>query len=315
MPFDASTLIGGPAIVTLDSAVYYTEDDIEVSVKRTTRDRSVSAFGMLGKTLLDVVVEIKFRPAQFRNLDKMLPYLGTARGTRIFGNTDKACVIQSITEGLKYTWSRCAVTTMPNLNLGVSKQTLLGDMVITALKANATNLHAANSIVAQASQSFSDTSFDPAYIFNAPYIITYGADPYDALDSGEGVEVSWDLKLARVETDQGGLVDMRLDDLGAKASFEVRGLTHAQWLTLQKMQGTGVRRGAFMGPTLSEDLVIAGLNAGEPKVTLKKAFPDEDTVTRFSATREAPGRMTFTASRRITTGAAAEIAVVETVSA
>lgn len=308
MAFDASTFIGGPAIVTLDGAVYYTEDDIEVTVKREQRARSVAAFGELGKVLLDVTAEIKFKPAQFRYLDKMWPYFATARGTRIFGNTDKPCVIQSITEGLKYTWSRCAVTAMPSLSMGVQKSSLLGDMTITALKANATNLHAASSLVAEASQAFADTSFSPEYLFDVPYTIAYGGSPFAALDSLDGVDVSVDLKLEPCSTDQGGLGDMRLDDLTVKASFDPRGLSHANLLALQSPQGTGVRRGAFLGPTLSNDLVIAGLEQGQPKVTLYNAYLDGESVTRFSATKDAAGKITLMSSRRITSGAASPVA-------
>ena len=313
--FDASTLIGGPAIITFDSAVIYTEGDIEVTIKRETRERSVSAFGSLGKILLDVSVELKFRPAQYKNLDKLFPHLATARGTRVFGSTDKAIVVQSITEGNKYTYARGAVTGIAPLNMGVSKDGLIGDMTLTALKANATNLHGANSIVAVASQSFSDTSFDPTKLFDVPYSVAYGSSPFDAMDTAEGVDVAFDLKLEPVVTDQGGLVDMRLDDIMVKATFEPRGISHANFLTLLAMQGSGVKRGTFLGPNSSTDLVIAGDTAGQPKVTLYKAYIDEDSAARWGATSDYQGKVTFVASRRISTGAASAIAQVSTVSA
>jgi len=308
--FDSSTLIGGPAIIIFDGATIYTEDDIEVTIKRETRERSVSAFGSLGKILLDVTAEIKFKPAQYKNLDKLFPHLNSPRGTRVFGNVDKPIVIQSITEGLRYTYSRGAVTGVAGLDMGVSKTTLIGDMTLTALKANAANLHGASSIVAIASQAFADTSFEVARLFNVPYTITFGSSPFASLDSAEGVAVSFDLKLSDVTTDQGGLVDKRLDDMSVKATFEPRGITHANLLTLLNMQGSGVRRGTFLGPNSSTDLIIAGDTTGQPKVTLFKAFVDESASVRFGATKDAQGPITFMASRRITTGAATPIAEV-----
>jgi hypothetical protein len=311
--FDASTLIGGPAIITFDSAVIYTESDIEVTIKRETRDRNVAAFGNLGKILLDHTVEIKFRPAQFKNLDKLFPFLATARGTRVFGSTDKAIVIQSITENQRYTYARGAVTGIPSLNLGVTKDGLIGDMTLTALKANATNLHGANSIVALSTTAFSDTSFDVTKLFDVPYSIAYGSAPFATMDSADGIDVSFDLKLENVQTDQGGLVDMRLDDITMKATFEPRGITHANFLTLLAMQGSGVRRGTFLGPNSSTDLVITGDTTGQPLVTLNKAFITEDSAARFGATKDYQGKVTFMASRRITTGAATAIGSVSTV--
>lgn len=309
MSQDASTVIGGPAIITFNSATFYVEKDIQVKITKEYKRRSVGGFGSVPAKLIDVKVEITFIPSQWKNTSVMFPYFSSAMGTRVFGNTDKTVVIQSMTEALKYTYTRGAVTSSPKLGLGPRKE-LLGECTLTAIKANTTELSGANSIVAITDPSaFSDTTFDITKLFDIKYSIAWGASPFAAIESEDGVDVDTNYELQPVMVD-GAMVDMWLKDVSATASFKPANLTHANLLTLARLQG--VARGTALSPTSANDLVIAGGTSGDPSVTLVKAYVS-DIGHKFAAGQHLADTFNFKAARTFTTGAANAIATVTTV--
>lgn len=270
----ANHKILGPCIVTLDSAVYYTESDLTVQITKEVKTRNLGgSFGNnFDDTLLDVRAEIRFRPSQWKNTDKLFALLALRPGARVFGSTDKACVIQSITEGNKYTFARAAITGLAGLGLGITKD-LLGEITITCLRANASALSAANSVVTVATaQSFSDTSFDRTTLFDVPFAVTYGDGTIlDAANTEDGVDISFDIGLEDVFSDQDGVFDMKVTGQRATATLTPMFLSEANLLALAKIQDTGVYRGAKMSGHAA-DLVIEGLREGEPSVTLHSCY-------------------------------------------
>lgn len=315
MALDVANIIGGPAVVIFDGVTYYTEGDIEIAVDKRTRDQTTSVFGKVDHVLLDVRVEIRFRPTMWvsASLSKLVPYLSTAIGTRVFGDTDKAVVIQSVTEGNKWTFSRGAVTGPPTLGFGVEKDTI-GQMTITALKANATALSSSGAVAAIASSAFSDTSFNPALLFDVPPSVTYGAGAIlDAADTEDGVNISFTPSFEDVMSDQEGILDMRLTGYSAEASFIPIGVAHADLLSLMQLDGTSMVRGAKLGTGFGADLVVEGLNDGEPTVTLHQAHVVPSSI-RFSSARNLPGEITFRTARKITSGALTALATIGVVS-
>ncbi|MEM0966096.1 MAG: hypothetical protein AAGJ81_08120 [Verrucomicrobiota bacterium] len=311
MSTDASTVIAGPAYVGFDGISIYTEEDIEVSVTKETRDHSVRGFGTIDDTLLDVMAEITVMPAQWVDAHNLIYYscLSAAIGSRIFGDVDKPIVIQSMTEGKRYTYARGAITTPPPLGLGVEKD-LIGSLTLTALKGNATELSAANSIVALSDTAFTDTSFNEEALIHVPYSVAWGASPFNDIETEDGVDVTFDLSLEPVKTDKGGTIDMRVTDLRASATLIPVNLSHANLLEFGKMQGTGVARGTKMGRAFGRDLVMDG-GSGAPKVTLKRAIP-LDLANRLGTAPHLAGTFNFRSTRTITNGRAGPVAVIET---
>lgn len=300
---DYSLIIGGPAIVTHNGATYYTDGNIDVKVTKTLKSRRVEGFGDIPEKIIDVKVEITFKPVEYKNLSLMIPYLGLAMGTPIFGSTDKPVVIQSMTEGNKYTWSRGAVTKAPVLGLGVKKD-LLGTMTITALKANATALSGAGSVVAIATNAFADTSFDVTKAIDRNYTIAWGASPFDAIESEDGVIVTPEYEFDPI-MQSGQLGEMRLKNVKCKASFTPTNLTHANLLTLADLQAKA--SGTPLAPTGANNLVITGPTTGDPLVTLIKAYVG-DVGYRAGVKDHYANTFNFIAARTFSSGAAAAIA-------
>ncbi len=297
MSFDAANIIAGPAILTFNGATIYVEEDITVKVTKSLKTRKVANFGEVDDKLLDVIVEITFKPAQWKNLSLLFPYANTAIGARIFGTTDKNCVIQTL-DGKTYTWSRCAITKMPNLGLGVGKD-LLGEMTITGLKANATAAYAANSIVAIASNAFADTTFDPTTLLDQPYALSWGLTPFNAIDTEDGIDVEFEIKTQDIRVDSAGLVDKMFMGVNCTARFTPIGLTEANFLTFLTTQGTGVSRGASMAG-LGNDLIATGTGA---VVTIYNATPPKEGTFRFSPSKQRLGQVSLVGRRKFTTGA------------
>lgn len=316
MPLLSSNTIAilGPCIAKLDGATYYTEKDIKLTVTKSVKPRDPKgSFGSkFDATLTDVVVDVEIQPSMWANLSKMFAILALLPGQRVFGGTDKPLVIQSITEGLEYTFSRAAVLEPPKLGLGIKKD-LLGSMKIKCLHASATALSGANSIVALAtSVAFTDTSFDRTKLFDVPFGVTYGDGTIlSACDTEDGVEVDWDLDSKPLESDQMGIYDYKLAGAGAKASCMLAGITAAQYLSLQALQGTGVRRGAKLS-TLGADLVIAGLNSGEPSVTLAQCYVGNSGM-QGDVEKNLIAKTEFVTTRVLTDGALASLVTFGTV--
>lgn len=300
----ANHKILGPIIATLDSAVYYTESDLEVQFIKETKTRNLGGtFGdNFDDTLLDIRAEIRFRPSQWKNTDKLFALLALRPGARVFGSSDKACVIQSITEGQKYTFPRAAITGLAGLGLGVTKD-LLGEITITCLRANAKDLSDSESLVkVETSQSFADTSFDRTTLFDVPFAVTYGeGDILDAANTEDGVDISFDIGLEDVFSDQDGVFDMKVTGQRATATLKPMFLTEANLLALAKVQGEGVRRGAKMSG-LAADLVIEGLNEGEPSVTLHSCYVQNSGLQGGIRPNTLSGPMEFVTVREFSSG-------------
>ena len=307
----ASTIIGGPALVTFNGATVYVEKDIKVKLVKETKKRTVAAFGTIGEVFMDVKAEISFAPAQWKNLAILQPYLTALPGTRIFGDADVPLVIQSITEGKKWTWSRCAITKTFDMDFG-AKKNLIGEMTITALKANAADWSGATSIVALADNAFADTSFDRTTLFDLPYQVSWLTNPaaeppeVQLFDTADGIQVKRSLTLKPVDTDQAGVIDMWLQDQTIEATFKPIGLSHADLLALLNVQGGSLARGRQMILD-AHDLVIAGANVGDPTATLFAAAVKDSSLLYAPGAHLGDG-LTFVVNRQFTSGMPTAIA-------
>lgn len=306
----AANIIGGPALVTFNGATIYVKGDIKVKLSKETKKQTVSAFGTLGEVFLDVKAEISFAPAQWKNISILQPYLATLPGTRIFGDTDVPLVIQSITEGKMWTWSRCAITKPFDCDFGAKKQ-LLGEMTITALKANAGDWSGATSIVALTSNAFADTSFDDTTLFDIPYLVSLATNVPTLFDTEDGVQVKRSLTLKSVETDQAGVIDMWLQDQTIEATFKPVGLAAADLLALLNIQGGSLTRGRRMVLDAA-DLVIEGALPGDPTCTLYSAVL-KDSALLFAPGAQLGDGLTFIGHRTFTTGALNPLAAFDVV--
>jgi hypothetical protein len=97
MAIDRATIIRGPAIVTYDSQVMYTEDDIILRPILSRFDINTAAYGKVDERLDDIVYEVTFTPVGvWSYYSKLFPHTTPSIGSSIIGSTDKNLTINSI---------------------------------------------------------------------------------------------------------------------------------------------------------------------------------------------------------------------------
>jgi len=299
MSSNRTTIIRGPAIVTYDSVVMYTEGDITFRLVLTRADINVSAFSKVDERLDDITTEVSFTPAgvwAYRTV--LLPHTTPSIGSSIIGATDKDLVIHTLA-GKTITVRACAITSMPQVNFGTTQQ-LWGAVTFTGVGTNTTAWSHASKRVLDATATFSDTSFDPTAILTQPYTVAWGASsPWNAITTEDGVRVSFELDAQPVKVDSEGTVDMTLENVQVIARMKPVGVSEADVIALLKAQDTGAARGVSLQSHNSAVLNISGTGV---YFRIYKAAPVEGPLA-FGRTTLRAGELAFIGTAEFATGA------------
>ncbi len=257
MSFTPANFIAGPAIVTYDTNIIYSKDDIAVNCKPETWDVITSRYGKIDTRAKSLSAEISLTPCgQIQNLTNFFPYAFADIGKKIFPAVDVPLVIHSI-DGTKYTFARAALIKMPPLKLAAT-DTFFGGMTYLCIRKSAADPAAADSFVKVESAAFTDTTFDETKIASPGYTAAYGAAPYAAMESLDGFMIDIGMDIIRDNVDRFGIVGARLKSLTASAKFTPIGLTEAEWATLVALDGAStILPGQSFGKA-GTDLVITG---------------------------------------------------------
>ncbi len=290
-----TTLVEGPAIVTLGGKTYYTRDAITLNPGISTFDVEDTAHGVMDTRVEDIVGTISFRPVGvWANIHPLYSaYASPVIGSSLLGSTDADCVIHSL-DGRKITCHAAGVTKLPDLTFSAVEQ-LAGNMEISFLGTNNVEWSTADKRLVEAAAAFSDAGYDPATVLTQPYSVTLGST---SLQTESGVTVRFSLEASPRKTDSYGTVDIRLDKLTVEASFRPVGMSAADYLALFPVQGTGVGRGVSMGGS-GKSLVIAGTGV---YFALYGAAPREGSIV-FNAGENRTGELTLQAVRSYASGA------------
>ncbi len=255
--FTPANFIAGPAIITYDSNVIYTKDDIGVNCARETWDVLTSRHGKIDTREKSLSAEISFVPCgMIANLTKFFPYAPADIGKSIFPAVDVPLVIHTL-GGVKYTFGRGAVSKMPPLKLAAT-DTFFGGMSFLCLRKSAIDPVTADAFVKVESAAFTDASFDETKISSPGYTAAWGTSPYDVIESLDGFNVEIGMEIIRDYVDRFGCVGARLKSLSASARFTPVGLTEAQWATMLAMDGASAILPGQSVANAGTDLVITG---------------------------------------------------------
>ncbi|MCX6994136.1 MAG: hypothetical protein NT011_13480 [Kiritimatiellaeota bacterium] len=249
--------IAGPAIVTFDTNIIYSRDDIIVSAKHETWDVNTSRYGKIDTRNKSLSAEVTLTPVgQIQNLTKFFPYSLSDVGKKIFPAVDLPLVIHSI-DGTKYTFARAAMIKMPSLKLAAT-DTFFGSMSFLCLRKSAADPAAADSFLKVEAAAFTDATFDETKIASPGYTAAYGTTPYDVIESLDGFTIDIGMDIIRDYVDRFGCVSARLKSLSASAKFTPAGLTEAQWATLVALDGASTFLPGQSHGKAGTDLVITG---------------------------------------------------------
>jgi len=307
MPIQRSTLKTGPAILTHDGATYYFKSGLQLTEEVQTFDIPVDTFGPVDQRVQDRRVTITGTPAgEWENLANLWPYLGSNIGTRAHGDTDRALVIHAL-DGTIYTYHNATLVNMPSL-LFAATQTLIGQVTWEARVKDNTEPTDANAIFTRSNGAFTDTSFVTANVKTQPYTLNWGASPWDAFKTVDGVQVEFATTWQPLSVDGYGVLDQILESISVTARFKPLGPSQTDIDAKLAMQGVA---GAAQGASLNArgtDLVITGTDVH----VILRAAAARTMGQEFGMGKLRNGEMGAVATRSFDAGAAVPLAYIGT---
>ena len=266
------SFVRGPAKIVFDAGggtpySFQSKGGVQVKWNYSTFNIDTDLGGKTDERIADRLVEITFTPSgDMANMAQLFPLSnnGNFIGSSVFGPTDKILRIAGA-DGRKLEFTNAAITKMPELQLGATK-TAFGPVTFTALGQENTDWATANSMFTEAALAWAAPAAET--IITEPYAVAWGAAPWDAIETADGVRVSFNAQLQPVQTDKHGTVDYTYGTLEVSARFQPLGISLAQ-LTAKLdgiVQGVGAKRGKSI--KTATDFVVTGTGL---VCTLKKA--------------------------------------------
>jgi hypothetical protein len=297
-------LLRGPARVTYDEVVFYTEGDVRLDLRTRTGEARVAEIGPLERFMDDVELTVSFEPVgtwAAPLLAVLYPYSNPLPGQSLFAGGDQPLVINSA-DGVQLTLPAAALTQMPALRL-TGGRTTFGTATFRALTAAGAARSTSDSLYQVNTAAWTMPALDRAQLVAGPVSAAWGADePWNALQTVDGFEIAFPLKLQEDTLDDVGVADLLVVEVGALARFVPAGPTAAALLAAARVQGAGADRGVSLF-TNAVDLQLTGATGG-PAVTLRYAVLVDDVPLAWSVRAPRLGRVTLAAQRPLDSGGA-----------
>lgn len=260
MPYDRANLKQAPGTVAYNGVTYYTRDPVIQSLDHETFEYMTEMFGPQDEATLDAMFRITFTPVSNPAYWASLwPYGATAQGASLFTATDKPIVVHGIDGSVK-TYQAGAIIGPPEVTLAAGVE-MFGSVTMLGIVKNNTARSAADSLVAETTSAFADTSFDPADLVKESWAAAWGASPFDSFRTQDGWRLTPTLNSFPVPTDEAGVIDHRFG--GFKVMARCIPLVNSETADMTRLvvQGTGAARGRRIGAGAS-DLILTGAEAG-----------------------------------------------------
>lgn len=297
---DRNNIKTGPAILTWDSAVLYFKDGISIDEEVSTFGVGTDAMTMEDLRVADRMATFSGTPVgAWKDLSKLYPHLSLKPGASLHGAADKAAVIHFLDED-RFTYHNVALTKMPSLFFSPTK-TLLGPVEFTARTKRNVAASTANSFVTRDTAAFTDDSFDLAEILTQAYTLNWGADPWDAFDTLDGVEINATTQWQEIVSDSLGYLDQRLVSLEVAATFNPLAIAQASIDAKMLMQGAaGAVRGARRSGVATDFVLSAtGVHVILRNAIARKAQLRSGNVAIRQGTMEAVAMLGVTAGLQV----------------
>lgn len=254
MPLARASIIRGPGLVALASAVFYSRD-VQANTELARFQIAPDVFGEVDNRIDDVMAKILFTPeGELENLATLYPHQSPVIGASLFGASDTEAYVHSLA-GKKVTFHAAALTRMPELILSANK-TLFGQAEITCIRKNNTAASAAASLFTIATTALSDTSFTTAGVKTQHYAAAWGTVLTSILTEG-GWRITPEMRVRFHQSDEVGTVDATLEGVSVLAKCRPLNLAESDILDALRLQNSA---SAVRGTTLrrGENLVLTG---------------------------------------------------------
>jgi|GEM_PF-5069433 hypothetical protein len=288
-----SGTLRGAAVLQIsagDGIVIRTPADLKTTLGYSTFDVPYGENGKQDPRMKSVDLSVTCQPVcQVTQaiLDFLFSPLTKRRGESLLGATDITCAIVPKAGGEAITLKSVYVAKMPKIQIR-STATSLGEFTLRGVLPNSTNWAAAEARFAYAAAASAPEldEVDPATILTSAAQIAWGASPFAAVKTGEGVEIDWDMKTIDDEVDDDGIIDVWLDGLVPKVKItSPRSITIKNLLDrMALMQGEGSGRGKRVNATVF-DLTAQGADVGSLKVTVPKCALQSLPITQGAMTK------------------------------
>jgi hypothetical protein len=275
-----TNIIRGPALIEFATATFFSADDVTVRTRTETFGVPVAGVGTLDERLNNIVTEIFFTPCgevESAAITALFPHLAPVPGGNAFPNvagSPNNVVVKSIIAPYDiYTFYNGIVSRMPDLVLSAAK-TCFGQVQILCIGADNTAWSdAAKRYTKTTGTAPGLTAISLDAIKTVPYTLSVGSltTPWNAVETRDGIVVSFNVPLEPVTIDSVGLIGYRYT-AGSSASvrFLPVNVTQENMHALLTLQGSGVARGSSIRAK-GYDLTIDG-GSGNPSVVVKNVL-------------------------------------------
>jgi hypothetical protein len=270
MAFTRSAYIRGPGKVTFNGATYQSRGDIRVVIQEDTFPVTTDLYGKVDERIGDRRVEVTFVPdgdvdaiAGLYPLTNIAEYVGTS----VFTDDVAIPLVIADRNGRSFTLTDARIVKMPDAVFSPVK-TAFG--AVTFIGIGSIDWTTATSLVAEGALVWAAPALGD--IQTISYGIAWGAAPWDAIETAEGVNVTFNQNVTPVLVDNYGTVDYTYTPLEVSARFRPVNIAAAQLVAklTGKVQGANAGRGKSIQG--ADDLVITGTGgAGHLKFTMNKA--------------------------------------------
>jgi hypothetical protein len=286
-----ATLLSGPATALYMGHLFWATDGILVSPALELEAVGSDVNGVLDESVFNTPVTIRFTPsAPAVDLVALYPHLQGAPGESLFGAADVPLVLTAA-NGVRLTFAAVAITQMPDLTLGAAGP-VAGTVTFLALGARSLGVTVADRLVTiDAGTMASPPSGTPE--LSDDYVLTWGAAPWAALRSRDGIGVRFALATAPVLSDANALLDLTLAELAVEVRLvpaSPGGPAEADLIAALQLQG------AAPGRLLSTDAQALTIVGNTLIVTLPEAQVVRADLD-YAGTRARVGEVVFKAGR------------------
>lgn len=256
--------IGGPAIVKIGTKLIYTKEDITVTPEINYTQNETTFHGKTSKHLDTVQHTITVAPAAMVTADLLAllfgDYANLQVGSRLYGSSPNDIVIWT-KAGKEHTYEIGALTSFCGLAFSPTMPLFDGSATFTAIGDCNETIDTAGHFAKYADVVFNDASYDDSKEFQLVYDASWGAAPFDAIETEAGFKIAFSLELEDKINNSNGIYEKIVTGFGVTANFTPIGITESDILTARGIQGAGAGRGK---KTPTNDLILTTSIEGDP---------------------------------------------------
>lgn len=159
-------------------------------------------------------------------------------------------------DGASYVFDVAAIAEMPAIN-ALTTDTLFGAVTFDCYRGANIAATTANSLFTHTTgNTYTEPGLDPSQILTQPYVFTWGAAPWSALETVGGFKWAFPMSTEDVVDDTNGRIGRRITSIDCTVSCQPIGITSQNVIDALFMQGAGAGRGARLGG--ANDFVMTG---------------------------------------------------------